>query len=316
VVLIVALCGATACAPPPPVDGRLPVAETFDQGLLWALSDPFGSPVGANNWNCRPSVAHPNPVVLAHGTFANMADSWQAISPMLVNAGHCVFALNYGGDSETSFFNGLKSMATSATGQFGPFVNRVLTTTGAKRVDVIGHSQGGVMPRYWMRNGDSVWSDGTPKIDHFVGLAPAGGGTTFYGLVKMAEQFDVDSILAGTCAACGEFLPTSSLLAGLADPVRQAGQQFGGELQPGVSYTALTTKYDNVVTPYRRGFLPPPADNVIVQDICELDHSDHLGMIYDPVVLDLIRNVLDPAHASTPTCRWVPPVFGMSYGES
>jgi hypothetical protein len=51
------------------------------------------SPPGSNNWRCRPSREHPRPVILVHGTFADMSDSWQALSPLLYDNGYCVFAL-------------------------------------------------------------------------------------------------------------------------------------------------------------------------------------------------------------------------------
>ena len=308
-----------ACAPPPPdpATGHLAVAADFNQGLLWALHDPAGPPQGANDWQCRPSTVHPDPVILVHGTFANMADSWQALSPMLVNEGYCVFALNYGGDGPTAFFGGLRPMEQSAIDEFGPFVDRVLAATGAAQVDVIGHSQGTVVPRYWMRFGDSTRPDGTPKVHRYVGVAPAGGGTTFHGLLPMVDQLNLRAALASGCGACVEFTPGSMIPTQLADPNPLPGERFTGETQPGVAYTMLATRFDNFVTPYRLGFLTDPmATNTTVQDICPIDFADHLAMIYDPVTLRLALNALDPAHAVPPRCVWVIPVFGIDLAAS
>src|SRR5918994_3294149 len=83
----VALGAAVACwlalAPPAAAhSGRLP--------------SPGISPPGANDFSCRPSPAHPHPVVLVHGTFLDMTTSWDLISPVLKSKGYCVFALDYG----------------------------------------------------------------------------------------------------------------------------------------------------------------------------------------------------------------------------
>ena len=80
------------------------------------------SPPGANNWSCRPSAAHPYPVVLVHGTFANMDDNWQAAAPLLANHGYCVFAFNYGGSAASSPIQGTGDITASAA-QLATFVN-------------------------------------------------------------------------------------------------------------------------------------------------------------------------------------------------
>ena len=48
---------------------------------------------------CRPTAAHPYPVILVHGTFANQALSWNALRPLLEADGFCVFSLDYGNNA-------------------------------------------------------------------------------------------------------------------------------------------------------------------------------------------------------------------------
>ncbi|MYZ13714.1 alpha/beta fold hydrolase, partial [Streptomyces sp. SID337] len=92
-------------------------------------------PRGANDWSCKPDAAHPQPVVLVNGTFKLMAENWATLSPKLKRAGYCVFAFNYG------------KMATApvprSAAELKDFVEAVRAATGAAKVDLVGHSQGG-----------------------------------------------------------------------------------------------------------------------------------------------------------------------------
>ena len=72
---------------------------TFTANIVAAALAPGTPPPGSNDWSCRPTAAHPYPVVLVHGLFANMTDNWQTMSPLLANNGYCVFALTYGNDA-------------------------------------------------------------------------------------------------------------------------------------------------------------------------------------------------------------------------
>lgn len=76
---------------------------------------------------------------------------------------------------------------------------------------------------------------------------------------------------------------------------------------PGVRYTVLATKYDEVVTPYRGQFLDGPGvRNVLLQDLCPLDLSEHLAIgLSDRIAFHEVTNALDPAHATPTTCASV-----------
>jgi triacylglycerol lipase len=75
---------------------QYPVPYTMLAGVTAGLTTPGAPPPGSNDWSCRPSPAHPNPVVLVHGLSANMTVNWQTFSPLLANTGYWMFALTYG----------------------------------------------------------------------------------------------------------------------------------------------------------------------------------------------------------------------------
>jgi hypothetical protein len=76
-----------------------------------------------------------------------------------------------------------------------------------------------------------------------------------------------------------------------------------GDETPGkVSYTAVETRYDEVVIPYTSAFLSG-ATNVLLQDRCPLDVAEHLGIIYDAVALRWVRDALCRPGPADPTFR-------------
>src|SRR6266536_3329465 len=86
-----------ALATPAQAATTYPVRHTLVEGALASLADPSAPPPGVNV-PCTPSAAHPRPVVLVNGTFANMTDDWSFLGPTLANAGYCVFSTPLGGD--------------------------------------------------------------------------------------------------------------------------------------------------------------------------------------------------------------------------
>jgi triacylglycerol esterase/lipase EstA (alpha/beta hydrolase family) len=283
-------------ASPAPAAGQLPVIYNGIYGYAHVSST--ASPPGANNWSCKPSAAHPDPVILVHGTFADMSASWQALSPLLFDNGYCVFSLNYGS------YNGGGALGIYATGpietsasQLSVFVNRVLAATRASKVDLVGHSQGGMMPRYYLR-----YLGGASKVNALVGLAPSNHGTTLDGIFTLASYFPGSSLLLADCPACQE---------------QEAGSPFiinlnaGAETVPGVKYTVIESRNDEVVTPYTSAFLTDAnVNDITLQDQCSLDQGEHLSMPYDHLADADVLNAFDPAHPVPLVCSPVLPVSG------
>lgn len=280
-----------------PANAELPVI--YSGTLGYAHASPTASPPGANDWSCQPTAAHPRPVVLVHGTFADMSDSWQALSPLLKNNGWCVFALNYGSYEGSGAIGvyGVGEIRNSAK-ELAAFVDEVLAATGAAKVDLVGHSQGGMMPRYYLK-----FLGGAEKVHALVGLSPSNHGTTLDGLFTLAGFFPGASEFTGTlCPACEEQEAGSAFLAEL---------NSGGDTVPGVEYTVVQTRYDQVVTPYASAFLSGSnANNVLLQDQCILDLGDHLSMPYDHIADADVLSALDPAHPRHPLCTPIAPVNG------
>ena len=276
---------------------QLPVIYNGLAGYAHVSSS--ASPPGANNWSCKPSAAHPRPVVLVHGTFADMSDSWQALSPLLYDSGYCVFALNYGSYAGAGLVGiyGTGDIARSAQ-QLSSFVDRVLSATGASQVDIVGHSQGGMMPRYYLRV-----LGGATKVHALVGLAPSNHGTTVDGLFTLASHFPgADAFLGLLCPACSQQTAGSWFLRSL---------NSGGDTVPGVRYTVIESKNDEVVTPYTSAFLSGDSvANITLQDQCSLDQGEHLSMPYDHIADADVLNALDPTHRVIPACTPVAPLVG------
>ena len=238
-------------------------------GPAHAQSSPGISPPGANDWSCRPTAAHPAPVVLVHGTFADMTASWNLVSPALARDGYCVFALDYG--------NRATGRIEDSAAELAAFVDRVLSATGAAKVSIVGHSQGGMLPRYYVKN-----LGGGTKVDDLIGLSPSNHGTE-----SQAAAW------AQNCPACTQQVAGSEFLTAL-----NAGDESPGA----ISYTQIQTRYDEVVVPYSSAFLAADTDvtNVLLQDRCPADVSDHLGIGHDPIALSWIQNALGRSGPADP----------------
>jgi hypothetical protein len=252
---------------------------------------------GGNN-GCKPSAAHPYPVVLVHATFADEGSNWVTLAPLLANAGYCVYAFNYGETVLSGLFGNIDGLGhiTQSAEELKTFVNKVLSQTKASQVDLVGHSQGGMMPNYYLK-----YLGGASKVNTFIGLAPSNHGTTLDGLKELVDDFPFASL------AISVFL---EVIGAPALPEQEVGSAFekktfeGGDTVSGPRYVVIETTHDEVVTPYTNAFLSgPDVTNITIQSQCPKDPVGHIGMFEDSPVMQNVLNQLsaspNPSFAAT-----------------
>ena len=168
---------------------------------------------------------------------------------------------------------------------------RTMNAVSGRKVDVLGHSQGGMVPRWALR----FWPDTRAMVDDQIGMAPSNHGT--------------DTATCGASSGCA----AAFWQQGSGSEFIKALNSFQ-ETFPGIDYTAIYTKTDAVVTPNldetgSSSLRPgdgPNITNVATQDICP-DPSDHLaaGTTSNTVYALAIDAITNPGPAD-PTR--VPPV--------
>lgn len=285
------LAGTPAMAASKP----LPVPYNFLPAAIFGGTPDANAP-GTNDWSCKPTAAHPRPVVLVHGTFGNQSTNWQTYGPLLKNNGYCVFALTYGAlpaPYPINALGGFTSMRTSAE-QLHVFVDRVLAATNADKVDLIGHSQGTLMPAYYLK-----YLGGASKVHNYISLASLWHGTEIIS-ADVAKTLGIDPTQIPVCAACGEFNPNSTFMKQI---------RAGGAAVPGVHFVNIVTKYDELVRPYTSG-IEDGMTNIVLQDQCALDYAEHFEIAADRNATLYVLNTLDPAHPRPITCSLVLPFVG------
>jgi len=153
-------------------------------------------------------------------------------------------------------------------GEYVVYALRTMAARSGHKVEVLGYSQGGMLPRWALR----WWPDIRALVDDVVGLDPSNHGT-------------VDAV-----ASCQFPCP-------VADRQQATGSHFltalnsGAETFAGIDYTVVFSRTDEIVVPNLdasgSSSLHTGAGhiaNIAVQDICPNDTSEHLAMgSYDAV---------------------------------
>jgi triacylglycerol lipase len=231
---------------------------------------------------CPSRFAHRSsePVLLVHGTFTNPEENWSW------NYGNALPAAGY--DVCTVR---LPDRATGDIQVSSEYVvhalRRIFDRTGSK-VDVLGHSQGGLQPRWALR----WWPSLRTKVDDVVTLGSPHHGTTVA---------DAATLLGSSPPAGWQMRTTSRFIAALNSVDETPGP---------VSYTSLYTLTDELVQPVVPTATAALAGgrNILVQDLCPGRLVEHVGLAYDAAVHDMVIDAFtssgpaDPARFDGATC--------------
>ena len=155
------------------------------------------------------------------------------------------------------------------------FVDNVRATTGAQKVDLIGHSQGGLTSRYYIKS-----LGGAAEVDSMISLASLHYGTAVANLGAF--------LLLGDCvgiAGCEQMRIGSTFL----DELNAGDDTIGN-----VVYTNLVTVWDELVIPYTSGFLRNDGNNtnLTIQWQCPFEFVAHAGVAGNATVYSGIVDAL------------------------
>jgi Lipase (class 2) len=220
----------------------------------------------------------PAPVLLVPGTGSNPEHnfSWNW-EPALTNLGisWCAVTLpdNALGDVQVAgeyVVNGIRTMYQQA----------------GRRISIIGHSQGGMVPRWPLR----FWPDTRSMVDDQIGFAPSNHGTT-----------GAETLCSVSCAAADWQQSDKSEFIKALNSYK--------ETFAGISYTEIYTHNDEVVTPNSDDTGSSSLHtgdgaitNVAVQDLCPGDVSEHLAVgTQDLVAYDIAIDALQHPGPADPT---------------
>ena len=192
-------------------------------------------------------------------------------------------------------------------GQYVVHAIRAMHRRAGRRISIIGHSQGGMVPRWALR----FWPDTRAMVDDLIGLAPSNHGTTA-----------ARAVCNPSCnAASQQQRDGSRFITALNAPA---------ETWSGISYTVAYTTRDQVVTPNAddatgssalrtgRGLI----SNTALQSICPADPAEHFAAgSYDAVAYALAADALahpgpadaqriDPGVCAQPSMPYANPLLG------
>jgi triacylglycerol esterase/lipase EstA (alpha/beta hydrolase family) len=178
-------------------------------------------------------------------------------------------------------------------GQYMVHAIRTMSMTAGRQIDILGYSQGGMLPRWALR----FWPDTRPLVHDVVSLDPSNHGT-----------LDADATCQGQCSPADWQQASTAHFIGALNSL--------AETFAGIDYTVIFSHTDEIVVPNLDASGSSALHtgggkivNLAVQQICPGDTSEHLAMgSYDAVgyalAVDALshEDVADPARIPVSVC--------------
>lgn len=226
------------------------------------------------------SLGRRTPVILVHGTQLNPKAnfSWNYVPAFRDDRRpYCTVALPESGMEDIQ-----------VAGEYVVYSLREVARISGGRVDVVGYSQGGMVPRWVLR----FWPDTRELVDDLVGLAPSNHGTPTP--IPFCQQ------------SCAPAYWQQRLDAKFIAALNSRAETFAG-----IDYSVIYSRTDEIVTPNFDGTASSlrtgegKVVNIAIQDVCPNDSSEHLAIgSYDATAYALAVDALD--HAGPAAARRVP----------
>jgi triacylglycerol lipase len=268
VTLVVAAVGATVAVVTTGTSSPAPLAGAHSGGPAQGQPGPAqGQPVPAQG-QPLPAQGQPGPVILVPG-YGGSTGALDVLASRIRATGRTATVLSLPGTGTGSLLADAALLTAAVNGDL---------RQGARSVDVVGYSAGGVVALIWARR-----DDGAASARRVITLGSPFHGT---GLATAAE-----ALVPGACpAACQQLVPGSRLLDSL-DVADAAGLP---------AWMSLWTSDDQVVTPPDSAMLPGALD-VQVQSVCPAAIVSHSQLPTSPVVTAMVLQALGPGPLSRPT---------------
>jgi triacylglycerol lipase len=217
--------------------------------------------------------------VLAAVVVPSQAQAAPVKNPVIVVAGltgpavaYEPFAARLRADGFQVYIYQLPGLGFGDIGASAAALRTYVDQLGFAKVDLVGHSEGGLVSRYYLRN-----LGGTTKVGRYVSLGTPQYGTSIASIIQALALGDCLGI-----PACQQMAVGSSFLDAL-----NAGDDTPGA----VRYTTVRTLQDELVRPTGNAAIDG-ATNVLIQAYCPLRVVGHLGLVLDGTTYTIVRNAL------------------------